>query len=290
MAAIRALNSMDADMLRRLLTFRNVSYFLAAILAVTAALKLHLLLTDPFADIQAGTSLPLLWLAVLVELTAVWLVFSKIPQVWKWLSLLVLFSLFALVAVTNVWLGKTGCGCSGAVEISPVWFLAIDLLAIVALVAARPESGDEPNHGLPIQWNGAVAGRVLGLTLVGGLFVLLQTHAGRAMTSQFLLGESIVAPAVEIGVLRGEPLECELKLKNQSAEARRIIGVNTSCSCVIPQEVVHASIPPQGELAVKVLVRPRLGVTSFHQRVLFYLDSPQQYVVAADLFGSVQEN
>jgi hypothetical protein len=104
------------------------------------------------------------------------------------------------------------------------------------------------------------------------------------------LGESIIAPAVEVGVLRGEPLECELKLKNQSAEARRIIGVNTSCSCVIPQEVVHASIPPQGELAVKVLVRPKPGVSMFHQRVLFYLDSSRQYVVAADLFGTVQEN
>jgi len=39
-------------MLRQLLTFRYVSYLLAALLAVTAALKLHLLLTDPFADIK----------------------------------------------------------------------------------------------------------------------------------------------------------------------------------------------------------------------------------------------
>jgi hypothetical protein len=90
-------------MLRQRLTFRYVSYLLAAFLAVTAALKLHLLVTDPFADIKTGTSLPFLWLAVIVELTAVWLVFSKTPQVWKWLSLLVLFSLFALVAGTNVW-------------------------------------------------------------------------------------------------------------------------------------------------------------------------------------------
>jgi hypothetical protein len=277
-------------MLRQRLTFRYVSYLLAAFLAVTAALKLHLLVTDPFADIKTGTSLPFLWLAVIVELTAVWLVFSKTPQVWKWLSLLVLFSLFALVAGTNVWLGKTGCGCSGAVEISPVWFLAIDLLAIGALVAARPETRHEPKHGLPIQWNGAVAGRVLGFILVGVMFVLLQTRAGRAITSQFLLGESIIAPAVEIGVMHGEPLECELKLRNQSAEARRIIGVNTSCSCVIPQEVVHTTIPPQGELAVKVHVRPKPGVPMFHQRVLFYLDSSRQYVVAADLFGTVQEN
>lgn len=41
-------------MLRRMVTFRNVSYVLAALLAVTAALKLHLLLTDPFADVRVG--------------------------------------------------------------------------------------------------------------------------------------------------------------------------------------------------------------------------------------------
>jgi hypothetical protein len=168
-------------MLRQLLTFRNVSYLLAALLAVTAALKLHLLLTDPFADIKTGTSLAFLWLAVLVELTAVWLVFSKTPQVWKWLCLLVLFSIFVLVAGTNVWLGKAGCGCSGAVEISPAWFLAIDLLAIGALVAARPESNHESTRGLAVHWNGAIAGRVVGITLIGALFVLLQTRAGRAI-------------------------------------------------------------------------------------------------------------
>lgn len=60
-------------MLGQLLTVRYVSYLLAALLAVTTALKLHLLLTDPFADIKAGTSLPLLWLAVLVEFAAAWL-------------------------------------------------------------------------------------------------------------------------------------------------------------------------------------------------------------------------
>jgi hypothetical protein len=188
-------------MLRQRLTFRYVAYLLAALLAVTAALKLHLLLTDPFADIKAGASLPFLWLAVIVELTAVWLVFSKTPQVWKWLSHLVLFSLFALVAGTNVWLGKTGCGCSGAVEISPVWFLAIDLLAIVGLVAARPESGDEPNHGLPIQWNVAVAGRVLGLILVGVIFVLLQTRAGRAIN---LVTKRTNLPAVHYASFRSQ--------------------------------------------------------------------------------------
>jgi hypothetical protein len=95
--------------------------------------------------------------------------------------LLVLFSIFVLVAGTNVWLGKAGCGCSGAVEISPAWFLAIDLLAIGALVAARPESSRESTRGLAVHWNGAIAGRVVGITLIGALFVLLQTRAGRAI-------------------------------------------------------------------------------------------------------------
>jgi hypothetical protein len=86
-------------------------------------------------------------------------------------------------------------------EISPVWFLAIDLLAIVGRVAARPESGDEPNHGLPIQWIGAVAGRVLGFSLVGGLFVLLQTHAGRAIN---LITKRMNLPAIHYASFRSQ--------------------------------------------------------------------------------------
>jgi hypothetical protein len=54
-------------MIRKWLSFRTLSIALALVLLVSAALKLHLLLTDPFADIKTGTSLPLLWLAVFVR-------------------------------------------------------------------------------------------------------------------------------------------------------------------------------------------------------------------------------
>jgi hypothetical protein len=51
-------------MLRQHLTFRCVSYVLAALLAVAAALKLHLLLNALFTDIKPGTSRSLLGIAV----------------------------------------------------------------------------------------------------------------------------------------------------------------------------------------------------------------------------------
>jgi hypothetical protein len=70
-------------MLRQLLTFRYVSYLLAALLAVTAALKLHLLLTDPFADIKTAFSESRLRLAAAIQLTAVSVAPAATPQAWQ---------------------------------------------------------------------------------------------------------------------------------------------------------------------------------------------------------------
>jgi hypothetical protein len=124
-------------MLRQLLTFRYVSYLLAALLAVTAALKLHLLLTDPFADIKTGTSLPFLWLAVIVELASVWMVFSAAPDLLRWVTLTALFGTFTAVSAYNVISGKAHCACAGTFKIEPVWFLMLNVSCVLWLVSVN---------------------------------------------------------------------------------------------------------------------------------------------------------
>ncbi len=120
-------------MIRKWLSFRTLSIALALILFVTAALKLHLLLTDPFADIKTGTSLPLLWLAVFAEAGVVWIVFSKAADQLKWIALISLFGVMTAVSAYNVVVGKTSCGCAGAIEIMPTWFFLFDLISIAIL-------------------------------------------------------------------------------------------------------------------------------------------------------------
>jgi hypothetical protein len=74
-----------------------------------------------------------------------------------------------------------------------------------------------------------------------------------------------------------------------SNEERKIVGYQRSCKCVVPDEVVHAVIPPGGELPIRVQVKPT-SPGRFHQRLLFFLDSPQQHVVTADIYGFFLEN
>jgi hypothetical protein len=270
--------------------FTCVRTILGILLAVTAVLKLHLLLTDPFADIKTGSSLPILWLAVFIEVAIVYVAFSKVSKELKWGSLVVIFVILSGVSLYNVTTGKSDCGCSGAIAIHPVWFLAIDVLAVVALFACRPEINPAkvPEEISRIDSNKTM-GRIAAITLIAMLFIGLQTTFARDVLGSVLWKHDISTIPVYLGELTAEPIECELVLKNHSSTSRKIIGINSSCSCVVPQDIVHSSIPSHGQLAVKVKVMPK-SVSAFHQRILFYLDSSRQYVVAADLFGSFKGN
>ena len=69
----------------------------------------------------------------------------------------------------------------------------------------------------------------------------------------------------------------------------KIVGISKSCTCVLLDDVAFRSIGPGERLVVSASVVPKRP-GRFHQRMIFFLDSPQQYVVAADILGSVQEN
>lgn len=270
--------------------FTCVRTILGVLLAVTALLKLHLLLTDPFADIKTGSSLPILWLAVFIESAVVYVIFSKASKELKWGALVVLFVIMSGVSLYNLAAGKSDCRCSGALAIHPVWFLAIDVLAVVALFVCHPEINPAMiSVTISRVASNNVMGCVAAIILVGLLFVGLQTTIARDVVGSVLWKHDVTVIPVDLGTLNAEPIECELVLKNHSSTSRKITGINSSCSCVVPQDIVHSLIPSHGQLAVKVKVMPKSG-REFHQRILFYLDSSQQYVVAADLFGSFKEN
>lgn len=261
------------------------------LLAVTAVLKLHLLLNDPFADIKTGNSLPILWLAVFVETAVVYIAFSAQSVGLKWGALTGLFSVMTVVAFFNVVTGKSSCGCSGAFDIHPSWFLATDLISVAVLIVFRPAPvAAMLTEAVSVLGSGHSVAKIAALAIVGTLFIAFQTSIARDFVKSFLWGHDVSATSIELGELKAaNPVECSLILKNRSNSARKIVGINSSCSCVVPKDLVHASIPSHGELAVNVKVTPKSG-NDFHQRILFFLDSSQQYVVAADLFGTVKEN
>jgi hypothetical protein len=121
---------------------------LAGLLALTAGLKLHLLLTSPFADIVTATPLPVLWLALFAELVVIGVIITRAPAEIKWLVVTGFFAVLAAVSLYNVLSGKTTCGCAGAFEIHPVWFLAVNVVALALLMSIRPEPS-----GVMQQWS-----------------------------------------------------------------------------------------------------------------------------------------
>jgi hypothetical protein len=69
----------------------------------------------------------------------VWLLSGRRP-LGAWLLALVTFSGFAVVSFYQGWIGQTSCGCMGQlVTLSPWYALGIDLVAITALLLARPD-------------------------------------------------------------------------------------------------------------------------------------------------------
>lgn len=277
-------------MLRQLVNFDSVSRLLAVLLAVTAALKVHLLLTNPFADIESGSAFSVLWSAVIVECTVAYIVFATYSKRFKWLVMFAAFAALALVSLYNVALGKTNCGCLGVVSVHPGWFLCVDFIAIALLAFIRPR-----NTAIAIETTSSIVSRselgtLCGLAVVALLFALTQLPQVRTITNKFLLGKFVEASVVHIGTPNMlETVETEVQIQNQSSQPVTILGVNKSCSCVVPEDVAYSAIPAFGELVVKVAVTPN-GTGVFHQRVVFFLDSPHQFSVSADLVGFFKEN
>ncbi|MBX3417476.1 MAG: DUF1573 domain-containing protein [Pirellulaceae bacterium] len=276
-------------MSRRFPLPRIVLALLAGLLALTAGLKLHLLQTSPFADIVTATPLPILWLALFAEVIVIGVIITRVPSEIKWSVVTGFFAVLAAVSLYHVLSGKTTCGCAGAFEIHPVWFLAVNVVALALLMSIRPETNRSIRQWSEIRIPAQAAGTLAGIVLIAVGFSLSQSAWARDYARAHWLGQPIVSVPANIGRLPSAPQDCELRLRNVSNEERKIVGYQRSCKCVVPDEVVHAVIPPGGELPIRVQVKPT-SLGRFHQRLLFFPDSPQQHVVAADIYGFFLEN
>ncbi|MBX3418067.1 MAG: DUF1573 domain-containing protein [Pirellulaceae bacterium] len=276
-------------MSRRFPLPRIVLALLAGLLALTAGLKLHLLQTSPFADIVTATPLPILWLALFAEVIVIGVIITRVPSEIKWSVVTGFFAVLAVVSLYNVLSGKTSCGCAGAFEIHPAWFLAVNVVALALLMSIRPETNRVMQQWSEIRIPAQKAGTMAGIVLIAVGFSLSQSACARDYASAHWLGQPIVSVPANIGRLPSAPQDCELILRNVSNVECVIVGCQYSCKCIAPDDVVHAVIPPGGELPIRVQVKPT-AAGRFHQRLLFFLDSPQQHVVAADIFGFFSEN
>lgn len=272
-----------------MLPVRLLFAFLAALVTVTGLAKAWLLAFNPFPDLAAGIPLWELWLALLLEAGLV--LIALLPRVPFEFKMGAFFAFFACAAIYSGWRTITGaesCGCAGALDIPPWPFFVLDLVIVALLIHLR-KSWFDLARIRDFLFRPGVVGSMAGCFLVIGILVFSQTSVGSELADRFMRGYSVTARTASFGIARGtDSREVDLVLRNRGKTPCRIIGFRASCSCVVPDQSAFAVIPAGGELPLSITVNPKKN-GRFHQRVLFYLDTPQQFVVAADITGFVQE-
>ena len=274
---------------------RGIPFALIGImLLLTAGAKAWLLISDSFADIRVGLSTEILWLAVAFE---VFLAFANF--FWRDRHSLacvdtVVFACFAVFAATRLMLGYSNCGCSGGLEI-PGWvFLLIDVL-IVGWFMCRSQSRSSVSAGvssLRVAWKRmsmSQRGRLAGIGLLAIFLVLLQLPFAAQLRAN-VFGDPILARVEVDEVLRvGIPTQGTIELANRSSESVTLVGVSRSCKCL---ELINYPYNPvvgaSGTLALKIEIKPEKS-GPLRQRVVLFVDHPEQFRVTCDLFCQVEE-
>ena len=119
---------------------------LAAILLVAAALKAHQAATDSLAEKDIFPGWVILQVAFEIFL-GIWLL-SGFYRRAVWLAALCCFYVFSCVTLYKALSGQHSCGCFGRVAINPWYTLALDIAAVIALMAFRP-SANRPATSAP---------------------------------------------------------------------------------------------------------------------------------------------
>lgn len=278
-------------MSRRFPLPKFVLALLAGLLALTTGLKLHLLLTSPFADIATATPLPVLWLALFAELVVIGVIISRVPSEIKWLVVTGFFAVLAAVSLYNVFSGKTTCGCAGGIELHPITFLIVNILVLLLLCLIFPQnsqfmailskSGEFYRQRITPNF-----GAVLGVLASIMIFLFSQSTIGREIYEKHYRGNDIFVKPVSLGVINKSSTEtiAEVRLTNLSDFNITILDVKTSCSCVAVSSLINSSLPPHSATNVKVsFFRKRSG--SLRERMIVRTNSKRQPVVVVDFIG-----
>ncbi len=263
---------------------RIFSYSLGIILLATAFLKLWMLLTDPFADIKIGFPTLIIWFSVGVEFWVAYQNFRSSNS--NWLSLLNtgLFSVFFLVSAIRWQMGYRSCGCTGALEV-PSWIVLCFDCGVLALLVFSQNSRRCIANGWRELTSGfsktESASTWLGWTCGIGMVFIAYTFLASPEPLQ------IVAERINLGKTE---IDCKqtvvINLVNKSDNEAKVLGATTSCTCVSLEDRKPFRLAPNSTKQFRIEVTP-LKPGFMHQRVVFYLDSPQQNVVAVDVYGSV---
>lgn len=163
-----------------------------------------------------------------------------------WLAALLAFSLFGLVAYSQVRAGSSDCGCFGpAVAVPPQATLALDLALVLALLVFRPRWAGWPAAGPGLSAAlraAAVAGLVLAAAAGFAYWRYGSVQAGVAAAG----GRSIAVttPVVDVGeVPVGGLAAGAVEVVNLTGSEEQVAYISMRCRCA-EFEDLPAALPP----------------------------------------------
>ena len=244
---------------------------------------------EPVASMGAFSAPAFKFLIVLFEvLLGVWLLTGKY-QLAAWLTVLVAFVGFTAVSFYQGWIGQASCGCFGKVTVNPWITFGIDLVAVTALLLARPDLTPIWHYRTRIAYAGAaiVAGY---LVLLGSLAGYAQyRHGSVAAALASFRGERLtVNPAmIDMGEgTPGETREASVELTNRADQPIRLIGGTSDCSCTVLGDL-PVTIPPGEARSITITMRLPDATGSFNRKAQLTIDDQGFKVVGFRLTGRI---
>ena len=178
------------------------------------------------------------------------------------------------------WLqGDLSCGCFGPLDVSPRVTVVLDAVILTFLLSARPRNRTFKDELTDIVWLRRFL--VFAALFFIGIFVrheLAETSAAVSIPSTIQVPSG---PA-------GSQVELVIPLANTGPVPVSVVGGGTSCKCMTLTDI-PSKISPLSELPMKIrIVRP-ISPGRMQERVVYYLDAPDQYSLSATVIGEVTD-
>lgn len=268
---------------------------IGSLLLVTAIAKAWLLTNDPFADVRVGLAKEILWLAVAVEFFLVYVNFCWRDRRAIAFINTVVFSGFAIFVSIRLLLGYRSCGCSGGFEI-PAWvFFLIDIAIVFCFLRSRVGRADVMVGGRVLldSWNALSSerrGQLAGVGLFAFAVLLLQLPMATPLRAAIFGSPQIIGTVRLHGSLQfGQTAKGAVEISNRSGSPAKIIGLSRSCSCFSTVGDLYGEIVFANQsVTIPIEVKPSKS-GPLHQRVVLFVEHPEQFRVNCDLFSNVRD-
>ncbi len=186
---------------------------------------------------------------------AAWLLSGR----WRfgsWALALAAFATFSLVTFTQLGVGKTECGCFGAVKVPPYFTFVLDVCVTALLLRGRPDWQGWPT----LDGTAGSAAILLGvmLAVVGGAASVATVRYGSVqagIATAAGLPVTVANPTVHVGTVPPESDAAgELEVANLTDTEFQVALITTRCRCAEFHDLPR-TVPPGSAERIGVTVR-----------------------------------